>query len=57
MSRPESEALKGRLDLYRTLLRRDAGVPELGRLVDLLETELRGAGAEGRSPADERKAP
>ena len=38
----ETNALKGRLDAYRALLRRDGPVPELERLVDLLEAELRG---------------
>ena len=37
-------ALKERLDTYRALLRRDAGaIPELERLVSMLESELRGA--------------
>lgn len=44
MSRVSSEALKDRLDVYRALLRRDAGaIPELERLVSMLESELRGA--------------
>jgi hypothetical protein len=36
-----SEALKDRLDVYRALLRRDAAaIPELDRLVSMLESEL-----------------
>jgi hypothetical protein len=50
-----SDPLKDRLDVYRALLRREGDVPELERLVDLLESELRRrdgadpAGAERRT--------
>jgi hypothetical protein len=51
MSQHGSEALKDRLDVYRALLRRDdaAEIPELERLVSMLESELRG----GREPAED----
>jgi hypothetical protein len=50
----QSDALKDRLALYRTLLRRDGAVPELGRLVALLEAELGGGDSAGDAPALER---
>lgn len=36
----DTTTLKNRLDAYRALLQRDGPVPELVRLVALLETEL-----------------
>ena len=52
----QSDARKDRLALYRTLLRRDGSVPELERLVALLEAELGGGDAAGEAPALERAA-
>lgn len=51
MSQQGSDALKDRLDAYRALLRRDdaAAIPELERLVSMLESELLTV----REPADD----
>lgn len=45
------KTLEDRLDVYRALARRDVAVPELERLVDLLESELRARDTR-RKPAD-----
>lgn len=50
-----TDTLRDRLEAYRALLRREGDVPELGRLVDLLESELRRSD-EGPEAAAERRA-
>jgi hypothetical protein len=48
------KTLEDRLDVYRALLRREP-LPELGRLVDLLESELRSS--ERRRERSDRSRP
>ncbi len=53
--RRDVATLRSRLETYRTLLHRDGSIPELGRLVALLESELAQPG-EGRGTERERSA-